>query len=87
MVITGTIENFDIAIMCDDPWQECYLKIDLTKPEMNMIDRVFPNALVLSANLRDTISLGLAIDFLEQNNVPRTHPLWDLNHSNLWQRS
>jgi hypothetical protein len=87
LLITDKIDNFEIGIMCSDPWKECYLKVELIEPSTLITEGTYSNVVMLSANLRDTISLSLAIDLLTKHNIPRTHPIWSLNHSDLWQRN
>lgn len=86
MIITDTVDNYDVAIMCEDPWDECYLKVELPKFDVVRIDKVFPNARVLSAHLASELGTGPAMDLLKKHNVPQTHPLWDLNHSGFWKQ-
>lgn len=56
-----------------------------TEITIPILSETYPNALMLSADLRDNIGLGPAITLLESNGIPRTNPLWDLNHSDLWE--
>ena len=85
--IQGSVDNYEVIILMDDPWKPCHLYVKLLSPvEMVLEDDEYPNALMLSANLTARLMLGNAIDFLEANNIPRTNPIWDLNHSDLWQR-
>jgi hypothetical protein len=86
MIITDSVNGLDVSIMVEDPWKKCYLTIEHTRSKTVITDHVYDNALILSASLRDTLGLGPAIDFLTRNRVPKTHPLWDLNHSDLWER-
>lgn len=85
MVITDTINDMDVVIMCDDPWQECLMQIVYIPNQVDIVNKSFKNAKILSATLRDTVGLGPAKDLLTKHNIDRSHPIWDLNHSDLWQ--
>lgn len=63
------------------------LYIGLRKPILTTIlEQSYKNARMLSADLVCEIGLGPAVALLEENSIPRTHPIWDLNHSDLWVR-
>lgn len=88
LTLIGDIGTYHVEILCEDPDRPTMMKIDLVTPfEMNLVDDVFANARVASATLASRLLMRNAIAFLEQNDVPRTHPLWDLNHSDLWIRT
>lgn len=79
----GAVKDISIYINDDD----CCMDIRLRAPiETTILEQEYPNAQMLSADLRDNLGLGPAMDLLEKNGIPRTHPLWDLNHSGLWER-
>lgn len=83
--ITDVVNNMDVSILCDDPNSDCILTIVYSPNNVTIVDKSFKNARILSATLRDTLGLGPAKDLLAKHGVPRTNPLWDLNHSDLWQ--
>lgn len=84
ITITDNFNELDIVMMIENPWAECYLSITHSPSDTSLIDSLFKNVLILSANLRDTLGLGPSIDFLEKHEIPKTHPIWDLNHSDMW---
>ena len=75
-----------VRLVADDDDKSYSLCIERPEIGLTTHDADYPNALMLSANLRDEIGIGPAMDILERNGVPRTHPLWDLNHSGQWER-
>ena len=76
-----------VILIADD--EENYYALDIefqtALVQITLINDTFQNARMLSAELVADLGLRSAIDLLEASNVPRTHPLWDLNHSNLWE--
>lgn len=87
IIITDNYKDYDISIMIDNPWSECYLAINHIPTDTTLINDTFKNVLFLSANLRDNIGLGYAMDILEKHNISKKHPIWDLNHSGLWDNT
>jgi len=73
--ITDTVNNMDITILCDNPNSDCILTIEYVPNKIVLIDKSFPNARILSANLRDTLGLGPAKELLQKHNVPQSNPL------------
>lgn len=84
---SGTVDGYEIIILVDDPWKSCHLYVRIINMDMVVEDDDYPNVLMLSANLTARVMFGNAVDFLTMNKVPRTDPLWDLNHSDMWQRT
>lgn len=87
MFITDTVGEYDVALMCEDPWQECYLRVELPRFNVVRVDKIFKNARVLSATLASELGTGPAKDLLEKHSVPKNNPLWDLNHSGFWDQN
>ena len=83
LIIDEIINNTHIEIMVDDPFKECWMKISYNKFNVSK-EYTYKNCLMLSC---DFVNIGYqtAIDILNKNNVPQSHPIWDLNHSDLWQ--
>lgn len=86
MFISDSVNGLDVSIMIEDPWKKCYLTIEHPRSKTIIIDKLFENVLLLSAFLRDTLGLGPAIELLKKHNIPKSNPIWDLNHSDLWER-
>ena len=85
--VINEVNNLHVIIYVNDKERDYDLYIDQKLSEdLVMLEETYYNSRMLSADLRDNIGLGPAADLLKRNNVPRTHPLWDLNHSNLWER-
>lgn len=53
----------------------------------NILDQEYPNAVSASADIRDTLGLGPAIDLLTAMGIDTNSALWDLNHSNPHRRT
>lgn len=85
IVFAAQVGEYYVELMCDGT-SETYLRVDHVPSKITTIDMTFKTARTASASLRDGIGLAYAIEFLEQSGVQRTHPLWDLNHSDLWVR-
>lgn len=85
IVFAAQVGEYYVELVCDGT-SETYLRVDHVPSKITTIDMIFKSARAASANLRDGIGMTYAIEFLEQADVPRTHPLWDLNHSDLWVR-
>lgn len=87
IMISDTVENYHVEIYAESPFGEMILKVDLLEPcEMNLMDDVYPSVMNGSSALSCRIGLSNAVALLERHDVPRTHPLWFLNHSDLWDR-
>lgn len=87
IMISSAINEYQVDILCEGVNQPVMLRIALGEPwNIVKVDNVFANARIASATLRDTLALGPAVELLERHGVPRTHPIWDLNHSDLWER-
>lgn len=82
--IDSDILEYHVSILSDNDFGEVYLVVSYDN--IIIIDDVFHNPLKASATLRDAIGFGPAKDLLVSSNVPRSHPIWDLNHSDLWER-
>lgn len=84
LLIDDIIDGKRIEIIIDDPWKKCWMRI--TNIKFDIVEESdYPNVIKLSANL---VGIGYtnAVELLEKNNIPRKHPIWDLNHSDLWER-
>lgn len=80
----GTIDDFEVII--DVKSLEMFIWRLLPNDEkIEIAGGDYPSLKVLSADLRDNLSLSLAIKFLKKNRVPKDSDLWDLNHSNPWK--
>ncbi len=77
-----------VGILREVGSEQVLLTIALTMPPNTVIvqvNEIFPNTRAASATLRDTIGLGPAVDLLDKHGMPRTDPMFDLNHSGLWE--
>lgn len=75
-------------------WEDMIVMVDLDKREFivslklgngEWLDKEYKNHQndrILSANLACVLTLGRAIELLEENEVPKGTPLWFLNHYN-----
>lgn len=88
IMIDEQIDHLAVTILCDDPNKETYVKIEMVLPALRVtvLDKTFPNAIMASANLQSYLMTSRAVDLLTKHGIPRTHPIWDLNHSPFWQR-
>lgn len=87
LMITDTDGRHAVGILRESGSEQVLLTIALTLNPGTVIvqvDAVFPNTRAASATLRDTLGLGPAVDLLDKHGVPRTDPMFDLNHSGLW---
>ena len=76
-----------VVVVSND--NEKYYALNITYTEfenLEVVNQTYPNARMLSADLVAELGLGPAVDLLVHQSVPRYHPLWDLNHSGLWER-
>lgn len=87
MFIDDEINGYKVIITCDNKNKKFHMKIILIAFDLVLVDDYYPNEIMLSADLRDKISFDAASKLLLNNNVPYTHPLWDLNHSGFWQKN
>lgn len=77
-----------VEIFSTGPWSLCYLYVSIKLPNSENIVKVndeFVNERAMSAVLTAELGFINAVNLLEKHNIPRTRPLWDLNHSDLWE--
>ena len=79
-------EEFIISVIRAD-MNETAVLVKLSSSDIVLMDEVFPNSRIASAHLRDAIGLRGAIEILESAGVQKNDPIWDLNHSGLWDPS
>lgn len=79
-VLSGIVDNYKVEILYKSDNKPCHLLVKYISPDVTTIDDVFPNALMLSANLRDAVGLANARILLSDWKIPISSTLWDLNH-------
>ena len=84
-VINNQGTKIQVVLVADDDSKTYQLSVTYVDLNIDVVDSSYPNARVLSADLAAELGLGPAAALLERNGVPRTNPLWDLNHSDLWE--
>ena len=76
-----TVETYHVEMIYDNDNSPVAIHISSHHPIYHvLLDDVFPNALIASAFLRDTLSLQYARQALEQLGIDHSSKLWDLNH-------
>lgn len=86
IAIQTRTDTHEIEILTDEDGDRTYLRVEMFSPFRTLrCDEEFPNARMASAVLRDEVGLGPAKEMLDMGGLPRTHALWDLNHSDLWE--
>lgn len=88
LMISDVVDNYQVDILCADPFGPTMLRIEMITPcPLLLVDKVYDNAQMASASLVSRLMYGQAIDLLTKHDVPKTHAIWDLNHSRMWDRS
>ena len=73
---------YEVKVLFEGDDRPCMLSIRFVPGDVIMSEGEFRNARMLSAQLRDTLGLGPAIEVLGHWCISPNSDLWDLNHSN-----
>lgn len=79
--IQGVIDDKEILILLDEEHKPCWLYVYSLTLGRVLEDHQYPNAVMLSASLRDHLGYRDACVFLCEQEIPLTSTLWHLNHS------
>lgn len=80
MLFETRLGNHTISIIFESDAHPCLLKIENTGIGITLVEDVFPNAKMASAQLRDTLGWIDAKTVLNDLYLSPNSQLWDLNH-------
>lgn len=87
MMLFDRIGHHTVTLITYGEWEPValFIRLEVRGYATVLIDDIFPNSKVASAHLVSIIGHKDAVDLLDSYDIPKTHPLWDLNHSGLWE--
>jgi hypothetical protein len=73
--------DYIVDILYEGDSVPCMVRVQHRVSGGIMLDDVFSNALIASANLRDAVGFSVACEVLDELCISPNSALWDLNHS------